>query len=78
MLQVRPLNNGRPCPKKLVKRKKCRVSCKDEYHSNVGPCVMTPWSPWSKCGESCESGYQHRFRHVLIHPNMEGPLSKRG
>nr|CAH7757588.1 unnamed protein product [Callosobruchus chinensis] len=66
---VHPKNDGFPCPKKLVKHKQCHVSCQKKKKSRVRTgCVMSEWSPWSKCNEGCENQYQHRFRHVLVYP----------
>ncbi|CAH1962410.1 unnamed protein product [Acanthoscelides obtectus] len=68
---VHTKNDGFPCPKKLVKRKKCHVTCQKKKKKKIRVrtgCGMSEWSSWSKCSPDCENQYQHRVRHVLVYP----------
>ncbi|CAH1160220.1 unnamed protein product [Phaedon cochleariae] len=74
-----PKNGGHPCPQVLLKRKKCRISCKaqtneaSDFKDNKidTSCIMSSWFPWSACGEKCEMKYQYRIRYAVATPGSE-------
>ncbi|GAB1605104.1 spondin-1-like isoform X1 [Argonauta hians] len=68
MIKVKPMNGGRRCPKRMVKKKKCKLS-KCAVH-----CEMTKWGEWSPCSGSCdaESGMQVRKRDRAVKPRRGG------
>jgi len=59
-------NGGNPCDRQRESQRSC----------NTAPCpvdcVMSPWSPWSDCTESCGAGTQNRRRHVETGPEHGG------
>ncbi|RZC32935.1 spondin-1, partial [Asbolus verrucosus] len=83
-VKVHPSNGGKPCSKRLTKKKKCHVPCTSELakikqfnlntFDNVRvDCVMSPWSNWTECEAQCsEDQHRERYRHVLVHPTPNG------
>ncbi|CAL1534947.1 unnamed protein product [Lymnaea stagnalis] len=67
MIKVQPQNGGRRCPRKLTKKKKCRVqNCPID-------CEMTEWNEWSPCSETCgDSSVQIRRRRRIRKPSHGG------
>lgn len=59
--------SGRPCPRKLERRKKCRLPpCLQD-------CLLTLWGSWGPCSASCGSdGTQDRHRDVMSHNKHGG------
>jgi len=51
---------GVPCDGVLKETDSCNVAaCND-----AGECVMAPWSPWTHCSATCNTGQQERTRSV--------------
>ncbi|XP_076643915.1 spondin-1 isoform X2 [Halictus rubicundus] len=81
--------NGKNCPKKLHRKKKCRKippcslqgdgvgrrTYRDSAaEENEVDCKMTQWSSWSRCTATCGESSQYRTRSVKIRPR--GPRGK--
>lgn len=83
ILQIYPINGGKPCPEKLIKHKKCKINCfhikKNEltalhksYFRKVD-CLMSKWTKWTPCSKTCGTeATQERMRFILVHPKGEG------
>lgn len=58
---------GKPCPRKLERRKKCRLPpCLQD-------CLLTLWGSWGPCSATCgKEGTQDRHRQVLSHNKHGG------
>nr|XP_026689790.1 thrombospondin type-1 domain-containing protein 7B-like isoform X3 [Ciona intestinalis] len=56
---VNPANGGAGCPG-LTETKTCSISKQN--------CVVSSWSSWGVCSQSCGSGSQTRTRHVTVNP----------
>ncbi|XP_077292585.1 spondin-1-like [Arctopsyche grandis] len=91
-----PMNGGKSCPKRLLKRKRCNLGhChyrdnsegdpNDSMNPTWGPgsaynvpatqidCVLSQWSPWSPCTETCGSrAVKQRTRRILRAPSGRG------
>ncbi|XP_076079810.1 spondin-1-like isoform X3 [Mytilus galloprovincialis] len=60
-------NGGKPCPRKLMRKKKCK-SPKCPIDCQVGE-----WGPWSPCSQSCgDNAVQKRRRKILKKPRRGG------
>lgn len=60
MIKIPSKNGGKPCPRRLVKRKKC----KDIPPCSID-CKMTPWGEWSACTKTCgDNSVQQRMRQI--------------
>ncbi|XP_046327753.1 spondin-1-like isoform X1 [Haliotis rufescens] len=60
MVKVQPQNGGRKCPRKLMKKKKCKVDrCPID-------CELSQWADWQECSATCgKKSVQVRRRKVL-------------
>ncbi|XP_021918069.1 spondin-1-like isoform X3 [Zootermopsis nevadensis] len=47
-IKVQAKNGGKPCPKKLKRKKKCKRNCVQPID-----CVLSEWSSWSLCSHTC-------------------------
>jgi len=56
---TKPKNGGETCNTVEETRPCNTMSCDRD-------CTMAPWTPWSPCSMSCDSGSQERFKHILI------------
>ncbi|XP_022902529.1 spondin-1 isoform X2 [Onthophagus taurus] len=69
-------NNGKKCPEKLIKKKKCRVHCKSERTTESPEdidCVMDNWSHWSPCSHTCgPNAIRQRTRNIIVRPSGRG------
>jgi len=54
-----PKDGGKPCTGTLKETQPCGV----EEHHEV-PCIVAPWSDWSKCYKSCGGGTRERNRYI--------------
>ncbi|KAI4462414.1 spondin [Holotrichia oblita] len=64
-------DGGKPCPEKLKKKKKCKLtSCSKDGDQD---CVMSDWSSWSPCNYSCgPNAVRQRTRNILQQPTGNG------
>ena len=67
-------NGGKPCPRKFIRKKKCKLpKCPID-------CEVGGWGPWSQCSQSCgENAVQKRRRKILKKPRrggMDCPVSR--
>ncbi|XP_052829392.1 spondin-1 [Octopus bimaculoides] len=68
MIKVKPMNGGRRCPKRMVKKKKCKLArCSVD-------CEMSEWEEWSTCTGGCDAmaGMQIRKRDRAVKPRRGG------
>lgn len=67
MVKREPLNGGKPCPKKLERKKRCNVTkCPRD-------CQLGPWSSWSACVKTCGlDSIQERVRPVIKRARRDG------
>ncbi|XP_073997255.1 spondin-1 isoform X3 [Rhodnius prolixus] len=77
---VNSRNGGKPCPKKIIRRKKCNKGpcttgfVSDEMHFSTSDykdstqeddCVYSDWTPWSLCSATCGlNSVQQRTRSI--------------
>ncbi|KAK9875779.1 hypothetical protein WA026_009571 [Henosepilachna vigintioctopunctata] len=87
-IQQHAMNGGKPCPIRLMRKRRCLVKChKEEEEITTTPpietteadtsdsvdCVMSHWSQWSPCSSSCGStAVQQRTRNVKVPPGKNG------
>lgn len=64
-IQVKPKNGGESCNTVEESRPCNTMSCDRD-------CRLQAWTPWSPCSVACGTGFQERFRHVLIPTRGEG------
>lgn len=66
-VEVPDSNGGKLCPRKLLKRKKCKmVKCPID-------CEVGEWGPWTPCSHTCgENAVQNRVRKILKKPRRGG------
>lgn len=61
-IQVHARNGGKPCPKKMLKKKKCKRTCVEPVD-----CILSEWSSWSPCSLTCGlHGVRQRTRSVVV------------
>ncbi|XP_029646559.2 spondin-1 [Octopus sinensis] len=68
MIKVKPMNGGRRCPKRMVKKKKCKLArCSVD-------CEMSEWGEWNTCTGDCDAmaGMQVRKRDRAVKPRRGG------
>ncbi|KAL4233844.1 Spondin-1 [Mactra antiquata] len=67
MIKRQPENGGKKCPKKLSRRKKCRLpKCPKD-------CKVSSWSDWSSCTATCgPEAVRERMRKILKKPKNNG------
>ncbi|XP_069679173.1 spondin-1-like isoform X2 [Periplaneta americana] len=73
-IKIHARNGGKACPKKLVKRKKCKRICIEPVD-----CILSDWTMWSPCSLTCGmNAVKQRTRSVIL-PNSGGgmPCSSR-
>ncbi|XP_067123536.1 spondin-1-like isoform X2 [Centruroides vittatus] len=63
MVEKNAKNGGKPCPPKLVKRRKCEMPpC--IANNDEKDCVYLTWNEWGPCSVTCGTGLQNRRREV--------------
>lgn len=67
MIKVEPKNGGRKCPKKLAKKKSCRIAkCPVD-------CKMSEWQEWTECQATCGMKVMKvRRRKRMVKPRRGG------
>lgn len=67
MIKRQPENGGKKCPKKLTRRRKCRLpKCPRD-------CKVTAWSEWSACTATCgPEAVKERKRGIVKKPRNGG------
>jgi len=56
---TKPKNGGEMCNTVEESRPCNTMSCDRD-------CSLAPWTPWTPCSMACDSGFQERYKHVLI------------
>jgi len=64
-IRVKPMNGGESCNTVEESRPCNTMSCDRD-------CRLQAWTPWTPCSVACGTGFQERFRHVLIPTRGEG------
>ncbi|RWS10095.1 spondin-1-like isoform X3, partial [Dinothrombium tinctorium] len=69
-IKLSPQNGGKPCPSKLVQRRKCK---------NNPPCpvdcILGPWMEWGPCSTTCDETHGKRIQireRKVIQPAAHG------
>ncbi|XP_023721830.1 spondin-1 isoform X3 [Cryptotermes secundus] len=61
-IRVHARNGGKPCPKKLTRKKKCKRNCVDPVD-----CILSEWTSWSPCSLTCGmNAVRQRTRSELV------------
>ncbi|PSN48881.1 hypothetical protein C0J52_09667 [Blattella germanica] len=80
-------NGGKPCPKKLIRRKKCKRACNSDGVPDVNPtwgeakppikvpsvdCILSEWTTWSPCSVTCGMNAVKQRTRSIIRLNSGG------
>merc|ERR1711924_299161 len=66
-IAVNATRGGWPCSGPLEEEAACPGDCEPEPRPF---CEWQPWTQWSACSATCETGVQHRSRHLAKHDGL--------
>lgn len=66
---TKPKNGGEMCNTIEESRPCNTMSCDRD-------CSLAPWTPWTPCSMACDSGFQERYKHVLVPTRGYGKCPK--
>ncbi|XP_054160513.1 spondin-1-like isoform X4 [Oppia nitens] len=70
-IKLNAQNGGKPCPKRLVQRRKCKEN--PECDNTPVDCIMGSWGEWSTCSKTCDGqGFRFRQRSILMNATNGG------
>eukprot|EP00656_Telonema_subtile_P003207 TRINITY_DN11464_c0_g1_i7.p1 TRINITY_DN11464_c0_g1~~TRINITY_DN11464_c0_g1_i7.p1 ORF type:complete len:599 (-),score=92.31 TRINITY_DN11464_c0_g1_i7:339-2135(-) len=64
-------NGGLPCTQPLIQARDCKVEGCDHRATD---CLVSDWSPWTKCSDECGGGWQSQTRYIDLLPSLDGKL----